>query len=68
MNTNSITQNKREELPNINTDSIDEKKTEDTSSATTKETSDTLYEAKIITPQPYGVYALCKIYEMLQIN
>lgn len=27
-----------------------------------------LHEAKIITPQPYGVFALCKIVEHLQIN
>lgn len=27
-----------------------------------------IHDAKIITPQPYGVYALCKIYELLQIN
>ena len=27
-----------------------------------------VHDAKIITPQPYGVYALCKIFEKLQIN
>jgi hypothetical protein len=27
-----------------------------------------VYEAKIITPQPYGIYALCKIMEHFQIN
>lgn len=27
-----------------------------------------MHEAEIITPQPYGVYALCKIFERLQIN
>jgi hypothetical protein len=67
MNTNSITQNKREELPNMNSDSIHEKET-GSNLSTNKEAEDTIYEAKIITTQPYGVYALCKIYEMLQIN
>ena len=27
-----------------------------------------MHEAQIITPQPYGVFALCKIFEYLQIN
>lgn len=27
-----------------------------------------MHEAEIITPQPYGVYALCKIMEHFQIN
>jgi hypothetical protein len=27
-----------------------------------------LHEASIITPHPYGVFALCKIFELLQIN
>ncbi len=27
-----------------------------------------IHDAKIITPRPYGVFALCKIFEHLQIN
>jgi len=27
-----------------------------------------VHEAEIITPQPYGIYALCKIMEHFQIN
>lgn len=33
-----------------------------------KADSNIVHDAEIITPQPYGVYALCKIFEKLQIN
>ncbi|HTB31970.1 MAG TPA: hypothetical protein VK808_08100 [Bacteroidia bacterium] len=36
-------------------------------SCTTKDII-TIHNAKIITPQPYGVFALCKIIEHLQNN
>ena len=39
-----------------------------TASANKTEDGLIIHEAKIITPQPYGVYALCKIFEHLQIN
>jgi hypothetical protein len=43
--------------------------TEENPQAPANKIEDTLiHEAKIITPQPYGVYALCKILEHFQIN
>jgi hypothetical protein len=65
MNTPQITQNTTDEqmVQSLNTG-----KAIVTGSADKPEDTIIIHEAKIITPQPYGIYALCKIYEHLQIN
>ena len=57
----------------IKTDATEESvhhfSTEENRQAAPAKAYDTVvHEAKIITPQPYGVYALCKILEHFQIN
>jgi hypothetical protein len=64
MNTNQKTQNTAAETPKEIPSFLP-----DTDNAVAKqEDSPIIHEAKIITPQPYGVFALCKIFEQLQIN
>lgn len=44
------------------------KQTDATGSADIAEDTLIIHDAQIITPQPYGVFALCKIIEHLQNN
>jgi hypothetical protein len=39
-----------------------------TTHTTLPENREMIHEAKITTPQPYGIFALCKIIEHLQTN
>jgi len=68
MNTNKIPLRNEPELPVHNLYNEEPLQAVVIGSSDNTEDSIVMHEAKIITPQPYGVFALCKIVEHLQIN
>jgi len=65
--------NKNQNTPSGHNEAAQQVNTEKLLNALTTSPANTedniiMHEAQIITPQPYGVYALCKIMEHFQIN
>jgi hypothetical protein len=65
MNTNQKPQTTQPAIPHFDNEKIQDAII---TGPATKADDTIIHDAKIITPQPYGVYALCKIFEKLQIN
>jgi hypothetical protein len=68
MNTNSIIKNGAEECYSHTYGNIPGSNGEIATQDAEIKDNPIVHEAKIITPQPYGVFALCKIMEHFQIN
>jgi hypothetical protein len=68
MNTNQFTEKNAAES-SLNIQNTEETGNENSTVSSVQNVDNIIiHEAGIITPHPYGVFALCKIFELLQIN